>query len=44
MAGIALGLYALIIDGTGVFAFFVIWFALSAAVAFFAKIDEKLND
>lgn len=44
MSGIALGLYAWIVEGTGVFAFFVIWFALSALVAFLAKTDEKLNE
>ena len=42
ISGVALGLYAAIIDGMGVFAFLVTWFAISATVAFFAKIDELL--
>ncbi len=44
MSGIALGLYAWVIEWPGYFEFLVIWFALNAIVAFFAKIDEKLNE
>lgn len=43
MSGVALGLYVWIIEWPGVFEFFVLWFALSALVAFLAKTDEKLN-
>lgn len=43
MSGVALGLYALIIEWPGTFEFIVLWFALSAVVAFFAKADAKLN-
>lgn len=44
ISGVALGLYSLIIDWPGWLEFFVAWFAISAVVAFFAKVDEKLND
>jgi hypothetical protein len=44
ISGVALTLYSLIIDWNGVFAFLVIWFAISAVVAFLAKVDEKLNE
>lgn len=43
MSGIALGLYSLIVEWHGTFAFLVSWFALSAVVAYLAKTDEYLN-
>jgi len=43
ISGVALALYALIIDWPGVFLFLVAWFALSAVVAYLAKGDELLN-
>ena len=44
LSGIALALYSLIVEWHGVFSFLVVWFALSATVAYLAKGDELLNN
>lgn len=44
ISGVALLLYSLIIEWHGVFAFLVTWFAISAIVAWSAKLDDKLNE
>lgn len=43
ISGLALTLYSIIIEWHGLFAFLVVWFALSGLVAYLAKGDEWLN-
>lgn len=44
ISGISLALYSIIVEWHGLFAFLVVWFALSAIVALLAKLDERLNE
>jgi hypothetical protein len=43
ISGVSLALYSLVVEWHGVFSFLVVWFAISAVVAYLAKGDEWLN-